>query len=35
MGGRISLTESDAVILKSLRYVMIGDLTAREIRLTR
>jgi hypothetical protein len=35
MGGRISLAKGDAVIPKSLRYVMIRDLTAREIRLTR
>lgn len=34
MGGRIPLAEDDAVVPKSLRYVMIGDLTAAEIRLT-
>ena len=34
MGGRIPLAEDDAVIPKNLRYVMIGDLTAEEIRLT-
>ena len=33
MGGRIPLAEDDAVIPKSLRYVIIGDGTAREIRL--
>lgn len=34
MGGRIALTESDAVIPKSLAYVVIGAETAREIRLS-
>jgi hypothetical protein len=34
MGGRIPLAQDDAVIPKSLRYVMIGDITAKEIRLT-
>jgi len=34
MGGRIPLADDDAIIPKSLRYVMIGDLTAAEIRLT-
>lgn len=34
MGGRIPLANDDAVIPKSLRYVMIGDVTAEEIRLT-
>ncbi len=34
MGGRIPLADDDAVIPKSLRYVMIGDLTAKEIKLT-
>ena len=34
MGGRIPLAEDDAVIPKSLRYVIIGDLTAEEIRLS-
>ena len=33
MGGRIPLADDDAVIPKSLRYVIIGDGTAREIRL--
>ncbi|MDH3442193.1 MAG: hypothetical protein OEM63_15655, partial [Gammaproteobacteria bacterium] len=33
MGGRIPLAEDDAVIPKSLRYVVIGELTAEEIRL--
>jgi hypothetical protein len=33
MGGRIALAEDDAVVPKSLRYVVIGPLTAREIRL--
>ena len=33
MGGRIPLAENDAVIPKSLRYVIIGEDTAREIRL--
>jgi hypothetical protein len=35
MGGRIPLADDDAVIPKSLRYVMIGALTAEEIHLTR
>jgi hypothetical protein len=34
MGGRIPLAEDDAVIPKSLRYVIIGDQTAEEIRLS-
>ena len=34
MGGRIPLADDDAVIPKSLRYVMIGPVTAKEIRLT-
>ncbi len=34
MGGRIPLATDDAVIPTSLRYVMIGALTAQEIRLT-
>ena len=34
MGGRISLAEDDAVVPQSLKYVVIGPLTAREIRLT-
>ena len=34
MGGRIPLAEGDVVIPKSLRYMIIGDLIAREIRLT-
>lgn len=33
MGGRISLAEDDAVVPQSLKYVVIGPLTAREIRL--
>ena len=33
MGGRIALSETDAVIPKSLKYVTIGEATAREIRL--
>ena len=33
MGGRIPLANNDAVIPKSLKYVMIGDRTAEEIRL--
>ncbi|MCK5325287.1 MAG: hypothetical protein KAJ57_04740 [Woeseiaceae bacterium] len=34
MGGRIALAEDDAVVPKSLGYVVIGPLTAQEIRLT-
>ena len=34
MGGRIARTEDDAIIPKSLRYVVIGPETAKEIRLT-
>lgn len=34
MGGRIAVSDSDAMVPKSLRYVVIGDQTAREIRLT-
>jgi hypothetical protein len=34
MGGRIPLAENDAVVPQSLKYVVIGPLTAREIRLT-
>ena len=34
MGGRIPLAQDDAVIPKSLRFALIGDLTAKEIRLT-
>lgn len=34
MGGRIALTEDDAVIPKSLQYAVIGALTAREINLS-
>ncbi len=34
MGGRVALAADDAVIPKSLKYAVIGDLTAREIRLT-
>ena len=33
MGGRIALSNDDAVIPKSLNYVVIGDITATEIRL--
>ncbi len=33
MGGRIAVSESDAMIPKSLKYVTIGDKTAEEIRL--
>jgi hypothetical protein len=33
MGGRIAISAHDAVVPKSLKYVVIGDLTAREIRL--
>lgn len=33
MGGRIAVSESDAMVPKSLKYVVIGDQTAREIRL--
>ena len=34
MGGRVALAEDDAVIPKSLKYALIGPLTAAEIRLT-
>ena len=34
MGGRIALAEDDSVIPKSLRYAVIGSLTAAEINLT-
>jgi hypothetical protein len=34
MGGRIAVSETDAMIPKSLRYVVIGPETAAEIRLT-
>jgi hypothetical protein len=34
MAGRIALAEDDAVIPKSLKYALIGPLTAREIGLT-
>jgi len=34
MGGRIPRTEDDAVVPQSLKYVVIGPLTAQEIRLT-
>jgi hypothetical protein len=34
MGGRIALTEDDSEIPSSLRYAVIGPLTASEIRLT-
>jgi hypothetical protein len=34
MGGRIALAENDAVVPKNLRYVVIGPLTAQEVRLS-
>lgn len=34
MGGRIALAANDAVVPKSLKYAVIGPLTAREIRLS-
>jgi len=34
MGGRIALSEFDAIVPKSLKYVIIGAETAKEIRLT-
>ncbi len=34
MGGRIALAEDDAIVPKNLRYVVIGPLTAQEIRLS-
>jgi len=34
MGGRVALARDDAVIPKSLKYTVIGPLTAREIRLS-
>jgi len=34
MGGRIAVSEFDAIVPKNLKYVVIGDQTAREIRLT-
>ena len=34
MGGRIALAEDDSVIPKSLKYSLIGPLTASEINLT-
>ncbi len=33
MGGRVALASNDAVVPKNLKYVVIGPLTAREIRL--
>ena len=33
MGGRIALAKDDSVIPKSLRYAVIGPLTANEINL--
>ena len=33
MGGRIAVSEYDAMVPKSLKYVIIGETTAREIRL--
>ena len=35
MGGRIALAEDDSIIPKSLKYVRIGELTAREIKLAK
>ncbi len=35
MGGRIAVSESDAMVPQSLKYVVIGAQTAREIRLTK
>jgi hypothetical protein len=35
MGGRIAQSEVDAMVPKSLRYVVIGPETAKEIRLTK
>ena len=35
MGGRIALAEDDAVVPKSLKYVLIGESTAKEIQLAR
>ena len=35
MGGRIALSDDEAMIPTSLRYVIIGEQTAREIRLLR
>lgn len=35
MGGRIAVSESDAMVPKSLEYVVIGAQTAREIRLSK
>jgi hypothetical protein len=34
MGGRIAISEFDAMVPKSLKYVIIGAETAKEIRLT-
>ena len=34
MGGRIALAADDAVIPKSLKYAVIGSLTANEINLS-
>jgi hypothetical protein len=34
MGGRIALAEDDAVVPRDLRYVVIGPLTAQEVRLS-
>ena len=33
MGGRIALSADEAIIPQSLKYVVIGEQTAREIRL--
>ena len=35
MGGRIAVSEFDATVPKSLKYAVIGTMTAREIRLLR
>jgi hypothetical protein len=34
MGGRIALAKDDSVIPQSLKYAVIGSLTAREINLS-
>jgi hypothetical protein len=34
MGGRVALAEDDSVVPKSLKYAVIGSLTASEINLT-
>jgi hypothetical protein len=35
MGGRIAQSQFDAIVPKSLKYVVIGDQTAKEIRLVK